>query len=265
MEGQGGGTLLVENGATITGNVVSTFGTTQLGATGSAAGSVFNVGGNLIFDGAVLDIDVAASNVSDKINVGGNVTFGTNTNTLNMNSWGIGEYTMISAASIANPTGLWTIQYRGVNVAPSEAELRLVGSNLLLQTFDTVEIPIVEWDGSQNNDPSGIVWDDSTVPDDVIVLVDRPETDLITIEGTDITVAGLLIDTDVTFRTGKKSGTGTIHGKKSDDPQLSRHRANGRLVIEGGTILLDIATDFEDGTLNRSLAHSGEVGFQYMR
>ena len=173
------------------------------------------------------------------------------TTNVNFLDWETGEFRLITAASGVDG-GSWLLHYRGFEVAPDEAVLMIDSTMLRLTVFDTPDVPVIIWDGRDPHDPHGMIWDEDSVDEDVLVMINRPETEVITLEGEDdtvITIAGLQIGRagETTLRTARRGGTGVLRGRAN--PELEHLAANGRLVIEGGIVELDIETDFEYGTI----------------
>ena len=231
----GVGTVSVENGATI--------------IPGTGTPTTLVVDGNLHLDGAVLALGLATGGVSDSVTVSGHVSFGGNVNTVNLKNWETGLFTILQAASMDPIDGQWTMKYFGATVDPTKAQLVFDGSSLKLETDYTPPTTpiIVEWDGAVVTDPRGIVWDKDSVDDGVFIVIDLPETELITLDDELSVLAGMEISTDVVIRPIRKGGRGLIRGEAN--PDLAFLESNGRMAILGGVVELDVETDFENGNL----------------
>ncbi|MDR2438296.1 MAG: autotransporter domain-containing protein [Planctomycetaceae bacterium] len=223
--------------------------------------------GNVQLDGATLQVDLSTASAYDTINITGTVTFGTNKNIIEVDSWDAGNFSIFSAASIAGvtPNDQFSVEWQGQTLSANDYVLSYINNNsvLNLQTFkDQKPDNFYVWD--EETDHGGNLNNDDNFPNNVIVHYSGDGLEDVTVND-QVELAGLVVSTssDYHFHGQTKDSNASII--ITENPNFTDQRFNGKLAVIGNsTVDLDVAIDaingnyFQDSTV--TISNSNALG-----
>ena len=258
----GGGTITAQNGFNINGTlspdsdiftIPTGIGTTaaQPGRTTIDAAKVLGtltVNGNVSMNNATLSVDLGSNGSSaDKVAVNGTVTLSnTNLSTIDLNSWNVGTYTIMTATSGLGQTGFnsaVTINGHALSGRQTvEQKYAPDGSWLEIKTLlDNEDLVWAggtgNWNYTQTNWAGAV---NQFAPNDYATFNNTSEGK-VTVQDGGVQTSGMVIDSGTFTFTGGKI-TGTMDGV-FDPPGT----ATGRLDITGANVTMGNALDFVNG------------------
>lgn len=194
----------------------------------------FNIGGDLLLDGATLKISVNRNGQSDLLDVTGSVDFGDPV-TLNLRNWKDSDtgYEIVTAGTLNYAAGDIDESNILVNGLPvgsrQEIEFEVIGDSLWVSgTTDNMDI---EWAGGSGNwNTTDANWREAGTTDpeqyntNDYVIFNNNETATINVEGDSVQVSGMLVE----------SGNYTFTGSQidgNDDASTSGHTVTGKIEI----------------------------------
>lgn len=196
--------------------------------------------GNVQLSGARFMLDLftdETSAASDKLIISGNLTFGEK-NTIDLNNWTLGSFTIISATNIDDITDKFAIKVNGKDLADRQyARLMVNNNNLVLYT--AVENKSLIWQGN-----NGRAWDISTdsqwdgiadgvfMQNDYAIFTNDATEKIVAIRNEGVITAGMSIKGgDYYFSGGALKGYENATGSNVDGTDKLN---TGILVLEGG-------------------------------